>query len=307
MIKSFIIIFLTVISGYIFSYFYGNKKETFENSLSDYLYYFALPLTIFLKVINFEMKNMDFYIFIINSLPIIFLYLLIYSAYRFGIINASFARTSMISSTLGNVVYLGFGVIQYNFGEHIIPYAAVSVGIQNLIIFSIGVFFINLICFEKSCIIIGTKKAFLNPIFLSTFIGFFFSLLDISISDFLNDFLVQVSKTTVPLALFLIGVSIYGKKFNISYLKKVILISSLKLVILPFISFIFIFLFAKFDIVSLVSFILYTMPVAIAAFVVARDFELEKDVVAGSVIFTTVLYFIFYWIYIFLVNNFFYI
>lgn len=294
--KTFLIIILSIFSGYFFSYFY-NKRELLENSLSDYLYYFALPSTIFLKIIDFDLKSIDLYIFVINTLPFVIMYVLVFFLYRFKIFTPSFSRTLMITSTFGNIVYLGFAVLSYNYSDFIIPIAAVSVAIQNIVIFTLGIFFINIVCYEKGCIIIGTKKAFINPIFISTTSGLLLNFIGFKISNIINEFLTQVSKTTIPLALFSIGVSIYGKNFNRSYIFKLITISIAKLLVLPFISIILIFIFKRFDIFSLVSFNLHTMPVALAAYVVAKDFELEKDVISGSIFLTTVLYFIFYWFY----------
>lgn len=296
MAKTFLIIFLLTLSGYIFSYFY-KKRESLENSMGDYLYYFALPITIFLKLVDFDINSIDFFVLVINSLPIVMIYLIIFTLYSASILTPSFARTLMISSTLGNVVYLGFAVLSYNYTEKIIPLAAVAVGIQNIIIFSIGVFFINMICYERGCVIIGTKKAFLSPIFISTVVGLVFNIFRIKIPDILNELFYQISKTTIPLALFSIGISIYGKNLNRTYLLKLVIISAIKIFILPFMSLILIFLFKRFDIISLVSFNLYSMPVAVAAYVVSKDFELEKDIVSGSIVFTTILYFVFYWFY----------
>ncbi|MGC8867698.1 MAG: AEC family transporter, partial [Elusimicrobiales bacterium] len=115
----------------------------------------------------------------------------------------------------------------------------------------------------------------------------------------------QISKTTLPLSIFLIGVSLYGKKLNLSYIKKVIIIFFFKAFVLPFVAFLVIYLLGYYNINSAISFLLYTMPLAVACYVVARDFELELDVVSGSIFFTTLAYFVVYWLYSYILKIFF--
>ncbi len=303
MVDSFITILLSVFIGYLFSYFYKDR-EKFESSINDYLYYLALPLTIFLKTFTSNISDLTLNIFLINSIPLVFIYILIYVFYTFNFFTPSFTRTLIITSTLGNVVYLGFNVVSLLYQEEAIATAAISITVQNLIIFTFGVLFLNFICYEKSCMIISVKKSFLNPIFISSFSGVVFNLLNFKLPHHLYIMLEQIVKTTLPLSLFLIGVSLYGKKLNTSYMKKIFIIFFFKSIILPFIAFLFIYLYGRFDIYSSVAFTLYTMPVAVAAYVVAKEFELEVEVVGGAVFFTTVFYFILYWVYIYILKLF---
>ncbi|MGC9070144.1 MAG: AEC family transporter [Elusimicrobiales bacterium] len=304
MVEPFVVIFLGILSGYIFAYFYKERKS-FDKALNDYLYYIALPITIFLKIFSSKIVGAGLNIILINSIPILFIYILVYIFYRFSLFTPSFARTLIIASTLGNLVYLGFNLVGFTYGERAIAYAAVSVAIQNIVIFSFGVFFLNSICYEDSYIVIGIKKSLLNPIFLSTLAGFSFNLFSLKLPQYINLLFEQISKTTLPLSIFLIGVSLYGKKLNLSYIKKVIIIFFFKAFVLPFVAFLVIYLLGYYNINSAISFLLYTMPLAVACYVVARDFELELDVVSGSIFFTTLAYFVVYWLYSYILKIFF--
>lgn len=283
--------------GYLFCYFY-KQRDKLENSLNDYLYYFSLPLTIFEKLISSNFNDISINLFLLNSLPIIFVLLMIYFVFKLNIITHSFARTLMVTSILGNVVYLGFAFVEYFYGEEMIPSAVISVSIQNLIIFTVGVYFVNIICNDGSCLKIGIKKAFLNPIFLSTFFAILFKLVGLKISYYFSKPIKHISSTTIPLALFLIGMSLYSKKINIVYIKKILIISFFKLFFLPFIVAAFIYIIGYSTFNFKIIFILHTMPVAVACYAISKDFELEKDVVAGSIFFTTLFYMFLWWVYI---------
>lgn len=297
MVKPFIIVLLNVLSGYIFSFFYKRERERFEKSLNDYLYYIALPLTIFIKIIEADISAINIKIILLNSIPLLIIYFLIYLLFLFKTLTASFARTLMITSTLGNLVYLGFGIVSLNFGEKNLFYAVISTTVQNIIIFTAGVFFINLVCYENSCIIVGLRKSFLNPIFISTCTSLIFKILKINLHEYFEEVFKQISTTTLPLAVFLIGFSLYGKKVNQAYLKKVFAVFLFKMILVPLTAFFYIYFAGLFDKSSSVTFVLYTMPVAVACYVIADDFVLEKDTVVGAIFFTTISYFLMYWIY----------
>jgi hypothetical protein len=100
-----------------------------------------------------------------------------------------------------------------------------------------------------------------------------------------------LSKTTIPLSLFLLGVALYGSKIDMLKIKNIFVISFFKILLLPFLTG-FIIYFANLNADTIkVSFIEYTMPVAVLAFVVSKELEMESETVAQSIFFTTLLYF----------------
>lgn len=302
MLENFFSIFFLIALGYIFCYLY-KEKDALENSLNDYLYYLSLPTTIFFKLITVRFRDVSLELFLFNSLPIICVIIIIYLLFKTRIIQHSFARTLLITSVLGNLVYLGFAFVQYFYGSDMVSYAAVSVSIQNLVIFGFAVYFLNLISDSSASLKFGLKKGFLNPIFISTVIGFLFNLAGIKLPTYFLKPIQQLSLTTIPLSLFLIGLSLYSMKVNISYLKKILIISFFKLFLLPFISCILLCIMGYSIVNFKISFILYTMPVAVASYPIAKEFELEKDVVSGSIFFTTLFYLFFWWIYLWLAER----
>lgn len=278
--------------GFLFGFF-DDSKRTIENSLNKYLYYFALPLTIFYKTSDAKLDFLDLNFVLINSLPIILITLIIFLMFKLNILTNNFSRTLIIITTLGNLVYLGFPVIKKTVGEEYITDAALTMVIQNITIFSFCLFIINLICSDNKCIKISYSKILKNPLLISSILGVFFNSTKLNFS-FLKEVLKEISYTTTPLALIVIGMGIKGVKIDRDKIKKLITVAIFKMIILPIIVFLFIYFLNLNDISYKVVFLQYTMPVAFANYTISIELELEKELVVQAIILTTILFFILY-------------
>lgn len=287
------LIFSVVLTGYVFAFLEKERKDI-ETGLNKYLYYIALPFTLFLKTSSLEPDIITFNFFAVNTFPIIFIYILVYIMWKMKVLNSNFLRTLAITSTLGNLIYLGLVVIAFSIGDNMVGTAAVVAVIQNLVIFTLGIFLINIICDGDLCSKIIFSKIIKNPLMISSVSGLIWAYLSFPVSDFIYKFLEGFSKSTTFLALFSIGIGLYGKKIHLENIEKILIIFVFKMILLPFIVFIWIYFTGEMDISYKVVFIQYTMPVAVACYVLAYEFDLEYDVVAQSILFTTIMYFILY-------------
>lgn len=283
-------IFLTMLCGYVFAFYDKEKKET-ENALNKYLYYIALPSIIIYKLQSIDIAKLNLSFFLINSIPLILIMLIVYFLWIFKVLKMNFARTLIISATMGNTIYLGFPVVSSLFGEDFIAYAAMSAAIQNIVIFSLGFIFVNLISEDELNLKIFSKHIFKNIVFLSSLFSILISVFGLKLPNIFISLMELLSKTTIPLSLFLLGVALYGSKIDMLKIKNIFVISFFKILLLPFLTgFIIYFANLKADTIK-VSFIEYTMPVAVLAFVVSKELEMESETVAQSIFFTTLLYF----------------
>jgi len=286
------IIISIIFLGYIFSFF-QKQKESVEMVLNEYLYYVALPITIFLKTATIKLSVLNISFVLINSIPVLLVFLLIYIFWRLKIFQSNFSRTLIITSTLGNLIYLGLSIISIKEGESMIGPASLAAAIQNFIIFTIGIFLINKISDYEETGKIILYKVIKNPLFISSIFGVLFAYFSIPLS-FFEKIMNEFAKSTTALSLFVIGVSLYGKRILIVNIKKILIISFFKHIFLPLIVFLFIYFGGLSDIEYKIVFIQYTMPVAIACYVIAYEFNLETDIVSQSIFFTTILYFMLY-------------
>lgn len=291
--KSVILIFSIIGFGYFFAYKTIERNEI-EKGLNKYLYYIALPFTIFLKTAGLKTEIVSLNFALINSIPIMFVYFLIYIFWKTKIFSSNFSRTLAVTSTLGNLVYLGLSVISFTQGEEFIGIGAVVAVIQNLVIFTAGVFFLNIICEDGSCLKIFFSKIIKNPLLASSILGILWSYFSLPVPDFIMRFLTEFSKSVTSIALFTVGLGLYGKKITFLNINKILVISFFKLIFLPLVVFGWIYFTGESDINYKIVFIQYTMPVAVACYVLAYEFNLEYDVVAQSILFTTILYFVLY-------------
>ncbi len=298
--KSLLIIISIILCGYLYAIF--DKEKLTEEGLNKYLYYFALPLTIFYNTVLIDFSSLTINFVAINVIPIMFLIMIIYLLYRLKTINHNYARTLIITTTLGNLVYLGFSVVSKTVGKEAIGIAAIVSGIQNITIFSFGIFIMNSICEYDKCSKIILSKAIKNPILISSIAGILGNLINLKPSSVLESIFKEISSSTIPLSLFTIGIGLYGKKVSFINIKKILLISFFKMILLPLIVFLWIYFTQETNIEYKIIFIQYTMPTAIASYVIATEMDLEKDVVAQTIVFTTILYFMFYSLYFRTIN-----
>ena len=108
--------------------------------------------------------------------------------------------------------------------------------------------------------------------------------------DLLHRVLSDIGKTTLPLSLFTIGVSLYGKKIAHN-LPRIAVISGFKLLLMPFFYIVSAGVMGYTGFVSKVTFIETVMPVAVLNYIIAREFDFDSDLVSQSILFSTLVFF----------------
>jgi predicted permease len=215
---------------------------------------------------------------------------LVWAFWRAGAMDCRLARTLVIVSALGNTVYMGFPVAAMRLGESAIGYAAISASVQNLVVFTFG-FLIMSSVREASCPPAKVLRLVGRSVVLwSSLAGLILSASGLALPALLHGVLGDIGKTTLPLSLFTIGVSLYGKRVGHN-LKRIVLVSALKLLLVPF----FYLIAARWagfgGLAARVTFIQMVMPVAVLNYVVAKEFDFDADLVSQSIVFSTLAFF----------------
>ena len=135
MADSIVSIILIIVLGYVFAFLDRDRKTT-ESALNKYLYYLALPLTIFSSIYSLDTKFITLNFVLINSIPLMLIFFIVYLLYCVNILKSDFARTLIITSTLGNLVYLGFVMVAATAGPSNLGTAAFVSAIQNIVVFT---------------------------------------------------------------------------------------------------------------------------------------------------------------------------
>lgn len=283
-------IFLIMALGWIFRK-YGLVPDGAENVFNQYLYYAALPALTFVKIVDTPLKGLGVDFLLVNTLPIIVLMALVTGLWRARVLDWRLARTIVIVAALGNTVYLGFPVVSMRLGEWAIGYAAVLGSIQNIVIFTLGFLLINVIC-EGSCPGISTLTRIVlhNLVLWASVVGLAISWFAVPVPGLAKSVLSDIGRTTLPLALFTMGLSLYGKSVS-GNLGKLSLIAGLKLFALPLFYLLLAWLLDFKGGTARVGYLEACMPVAVLNFVIAKEFDFDADLVSQSIIFTTIIFF----------------
>ena len=269
---------------------YGIVQEGAEKAFNQYLYYLALPALIVLKIADTPLSGLGWRFLAANTLPLAAVMGVVWVLWRSGALDWRFARLLLIVSVLGNTVYLGFPVAVMRLGEEAIGYAAIATSIQNIFIFTFGFVLMTLIC-DGSC----PPSRFLrligrNVVLWASVAGLLLAVSGLRLPGLLHRALSDIGKTTLPLSLFTIGVSLYGKKIAHN-LPRIALVSGFKLLLMPFIYIVTAGVMGFTGFVSKVTFIETVMPVAVLNYIIAGEFDFDSGLVSQSILFSTLAFF----------------
>jgi predicted permease len=277
---------LVLAAGWLFRK-YGIIQEGAEKAFNQYLYYLALPALIILKIADTPLGGLGWRFLAANTLPLAAVMGVVWALWKAGAVDWRFARLLLIVSVLGNTVYLGFPVAVMRFGEQAIGYAAIATSIQNIFIFTFGFMLMTLVC-DGAC----PPSRFLrligrNVVLWASVAGLVLAASGLRLPGLLHQVLSDIGKTTLPLSLFTIGVSLYGKKIAHN-LPRIALVSGFKLLLMPFFYLVLAGGMGFTGFVSKVTFIETVMPVAVLNYIIAKEFDFDADLVSQSILFSTV-------------------
>ena len=275
-------IFLMIAVGWLFRK-YALVGEGAEKAFNQYLFYLALPALTIVKISDTSFSGLGFDFIALNFLPILAVMLLIYGGWKAGLFDWQFARLMIIVTGLGNTVYLGFPVVSMSLGPENIGYAAIAASLQNVFIFTFGFFFMGAVCGGRCPPVSFRRLVLKNAILWSSLAGLFISFAGIKIPGLIYNMMTDIGRTTLPLSLFTIGLSLYGKKLG-DNLGNVAWISGLKMVFVPAAYVGLALLFGFKGTVSKVTFLQMAMPVAVLNYVIAKEFEFDADLVSQAIV-----------------------
>lgn len=295
MLSTFLIslpIFLIIFAGWLMRRF-GVANDEWTRVLNLFVYYIALPALIITSFWKIDFSSVESWNFIFASLGTIILFsLVVFFILYFLKISANKKATIFLASTVGNTIYMGFPLIELGFGKDSVD-AGALVGVIYLIIpLLISIFIIRYWHDKEHKILSNLYKFLKNPLVISVFIGIILSFIKIEfvLIEGIKTGLLMLGATASPVALFVLGVFIYGR-FLKKDINQVLLVSLFKMIVAPLVVFVgvfYIFNTNQPEILILLS----SMPVAITAFVIAEKFNLDKAFIGNAIIISTIFSFI---------------
>ncbi|OGS16942.1 MAG: hypothetical protein A2234_09060 [Elusimicrobia bacterium RIFOXYA2_FULL_58_8] len=280
---------LILLAGWLFRK-YGIVQEGAEKAFNQYLYYLALPALTIVKIAAMPLSGLGWQFLAGSTLPLLGVMLAAVALWKAGAADWRFARLLVIVPALGNTAYLGFPVVGMRFGEDAIGYAAIAGSLQSIFVFTFGCFIMTLVC-DKTCPPARLLRMLgRNVVLWASVVGLLMAGFGLRLPGLVNQVLSDIGKTTLPLALFTIGVSLYGKRV-VHNLPRIALISGLKLLLMPVL---FLGLAGGGGSGGLslkVAFLQACMPVAVLNFIIAKEFDFDADLVSQSILFSTLAFF----------------
>jgi predicted permease len=268
----------------------GILKKGDERVLSAYIYYWALPALLFSNIAETRFNAETLRFMAAGVIPV----LIVFSLYMIISIIFHISRNTTYLMTLSTIFgswgFFGIPFVMFAFptseAERLAILSLVSIAVVSVTIS------ITLLEYQKltqptiwSGFYVVLKKLSKNPLILSIAGGLLFALLGVKIPSLILKPIHMLGSTTATVAIFLLGVFLYGRKYsNLSYALR---LSSLKVVLLPIIALITVSLFNLGEPQRSVIVLMHAMPVALSMIVLSERYDFNKETFASLILLTS--------------------
>ena len=285
-IRTIIPILLLIGTG-LFSRKLGILKSGDERVLSAYVYYFALPALFFVNMTETNFTEETFRFIFAGIIPVfvaLVICIFLYSTFRF---SKNTLYLLILSTVFGSLAFFGIPFIMFAFptlqGEHLATLSASSISIVSV---TISITVLESYKLEKSTIWEGLKRVVKrlskNPLIISIFSGILLSLVGIEIPSPVSSFLHMLGGTTSTVAIFMLGVFLYGRKYT--NLVTAFKLSLLRIVFLPIVALLTTMLFNLHDVERSTLILMHGMPVAISMIILSERYDFYKETIASLIL-----------------------
>ena len=270
--------------------------------INGFLIIVALPASIFISLTSINKAGLTSYLNFAVINFVLFALFILGSYFLLGLFIKDKKRlgAAFQSASIGNVVFLGYPVIETTLGKEYLGYASIYAAVFFLVLAFLPVFIITE-SKEKGLRLKRTLKTLAtNFILIATVLGFIVLLSNIKVPDFILNPLTSIATTTTPLALIFIGLFL-SKQFKLENIRLLSFIAIFKLVLMPLI------VLATLKITNLlinqqlvISVLMAAMPTAAIVAAFTEEDKLDAKLGVNSIIISTILFIpvLFLWIYL---------
>lgn len=264
-------------------------KSGDERVFSAYVYYFALPALFLIKLAetNFTVGLLS-YIFA-GILPILVAVAILLISFRLFRFSKKMLYLLMLSATFGSLSFFGIPYISFAFpmsGEGLATIASAFISPVSVII---AITILELYAADTSTIWNALQTVLMrltrNPLVLSIISGLLLSFSPVPLPSPLSASLHMMGSTTSTVAIFMLGVFLYGRK----YTKKMVAfkLSLLRIVFLPLVALLTTGFFNLHGLEQSVLVLMHAMPVAISMIVLSERYAFFPDIVPSLILFSS--------------------
>lgn len=193
-------------------------------------------------------------------------------------------------TTFANVGFMGFPVVEALFGSQGVFYTAVFNCMFNIVIFSFGVVLMYYGEEDgKSLKEVLSLKKIMNPGIIGCLCAIIIFLAGIMVPPVVDDVFASVGGLTSPLAMILVGASLAGMKAKELFGGvRIYVFTVLKQIAIPLLTWPLISIFITDELLSAVTLLMVSMPVANSAVLFATEYGKDEKLAAKGIFITTV-------------------
>jgi len=265
---------------------------TGAKQMNALLFNFALPARLFLDVYSSDFRALwDVSLISYTVISIIVFFLICWAAAIILMPSREMKGAFVQAGFRCNYAIIGIPLVTSIMGHT--PPAAIIITAFVVPLFNIlSVFILTFYSGEevssKQILISSAKSLSKNPLIIGVMTGIVFSLVSFPIPRVFTSTLSYFSDLSTPLALIVIGVSMNIGKAK-ERLKPTIIVSALKLIIMPALLLPFAFLLNISDEGIVILFVLYAAPTAISSYVMAYYMGSDEHLTANAIMSTSML------------------
>jgi len=283
-------IFAVIMFGYVAKHYKFLCGE-FWVSCEKLAYYILLPAILFINISRAQYSHIASYLLMLTiglvSIAIL-IALVIIGKYIFKINNADF-NAVMQGSVSVNSAYIGIPASYAIFGqEGFIAYSMI-LAIVVPFVNAATIIILGIYAHEDERILkMVLRKITMHPVINSCVIGFLFNYFDIILPEPIFSTLEIFSRASVPIGLIIVGGALDVKSIRGSW-KYINSAACLKLIISPMIAILLVKWSGMTGIKANILVLYAALPTAAWAYIMARKFKGNAELMAGMIVFETLL------------------
>jgi len=269
----------------------GFLKRGDERVLSAYLYYFALPALFLVNMAELDFNEEVIRYMAAGVTPVfvaLILLVILYLTLRF---SKNTLYLLIISTIFGSLAFFGIPFIMFAFptreAEHLATLASATI---STVIVIISITVLELYKLGEATLGEGLKlvarRLSRNPLIASILLGTLLSLSGIEIPPPLSTPLHMLGGTTATVAIFMLGVFLYGRKYtNIALAFG---LSLLRVLFLPTIALLTTNLFRMVGVEKYTLVLMHGTPIAISMIVLSERYNFFKETVPSLILLSSI-------------------
>lgn len=262
-----------------------------EKIFSSYVFFLALPALFFVNMSELVLGRQVLVYMLATAIPPVAaaaLYLLIALVLRLKKEQFYFL---VFSTVFGSYAFFGIPFMIFAFpglpAERLSVLSSASISVAGVFL---TILVLELYKMDSRSFFTATKtlglKFLKNPLIISIVLGLVFSVLRIRLPIFLSSSLHMLGGTTATVSLFMLGLFLYGRKYE--NLPKAFALSIIRAVLMPGAAIVSMLYFGISGLPATVSVLMAAMPVAISMIVLSERYDFYKETTASLTLISTI-------------------